>query len=351
MTAWEQVAERAAQQHGVVGRRDMEQLRVDRRRLDGWVSRRFLSRVAPGVWRVNGTPETWEQQLRIGLLYLGDDAMVSHEAAAQLHRFDRTPPDRIEFLVPLARRRWALPVGLLHTSKRIERLDRVVVDGWPVTSATRTVLDLAMRQPGRERLEAAIDSAVRMRLSAPIVLQRRLEGLRGPGRWGCRLVDELTIDAGGESVLERRFLELLRRNGLPRPTTQRWFRIDGRSIGRADFTFDEHRMVVEVSGGRGHSSPAERAKDAQRRNELQDIGQQVFEYTWEDVSRRPTYVARTMRERLAGQTDGTREGTSHGTTPTGHGTEPPTVASTEQDNAVAMGQTRWRQADCAHAPD
>lgn len=307
MATWEQVAERASRQQGVIGRVDLEQFGVDRRRLDSWVSRRFLSRVAPGVWRVNGAPATWEQQLRIGLLYLGDDAMVSHDAAAQLHGFDRTPPDRIEYLVPRAERRWSLPIGLLHTSTRIERLDRVRVDGWPVTSATRTVLDLAMRQPGRERLEAAIDSAIRMRLSAPIVLQRRLERLRGPGRWGCRLVDELTIDAGGESVLERRFLELLRRNGLPRPTTQRWFRVEGRSIGRADFSFDEQQMVIEVSGGRGHSSPAERAKDAQRRNELQDIGQQVFEYTWEDVTRRPSYVVRTMRERLAERADGDRD--------------------------------------------
>lgn len=299
MGTWNEVTRRAARSHGVIGRGDLDRSGVGQRQIENWVRRGMVERMAPSVWRITGSPDTWEQRLRVGLLYLGPEAMVSHEAAAQLHGFDRTPCDRLEFLVPRGMRTTRLPFGSVHTSDRIEPLDRVLVGGWPVTSATRTVLDLAMRQPGRERLEAAIDSAVRMRLSAPVVLQRRLERLRGPGRWGCRLVDELTIDAGGESMLERRFLELLRRNGLPRPTTQRWFRIDGRSVGRADFVFEDHRIVVEVSGGRGHSSSAERTKDAQRRNELQDLGWRVFEYTWDDVTRRPSYVVRTMRERLA----------------------------------------------------
>lgn len=321
MGTWEELARRGSNRHGVIGRDDLERWEIGQRQLESWTRRGLLERLAAGVWRIAGSPDTWEQRLQAGLIHLGPAALVSHEAAAQLHGFDRTPPGHIDFLVPRGTRRVRLTFGNVHTSTRIERLDRVMVDGWPVTSATRTVLDLAMRQPGRERLEAAIDSAVRMRLSAPIVLQRRLERLRGPGRWGCRLVDELTIDAGGESVLERRFLELLRRNGLPRPTTQRWFRVEGRSIGRADFSFDQHRMIVEVSGGRGHSSPAERAKDAQRRNELQDIGQRVFEYTWEDVTRRPSYVVRTMRERLAERIDGTGDEIDDGV-PTG----PPTDA-------------------------
>jgi hypothetical protein len=255
--------------------------------------------MAPRVWRIAGSPDIWEQRLQAGLLYLGDRALVSHEAAAQLHGLDRTPADRVEFLVPRSCRRGSLAFATVHTTDRSPRIDRVRVHGFPVTSATRTVLDLAMQRPGRARLEAAIDSAVRTRASAPEVLQRRLAQLRGSGRWGCRLVDELTLDSGGESMLERRFLELMRTSGLPRPTTQRWFRVEGRPIGRADFVYEAHRMVVEVSGRIGHAADGERAKDAQRRNELQDIGWRVFEYTWNDVTRRPTYVTRTMRERLA----------------------------------------------------
>jgi len=75
-------------------------------------------------------------------------------------------------------------------------------------------------------------------------------------------------------------------------------RAGSRTIARVDFLFD-HGVVIEVSGRLGHSSDAERGGDAQRRNELQDIGRRVFECTWRDVTERPGYVATTLRERLA----------------------------------------------------
>ncbi len=58
-------------------------------------------------------------------------------------------------------------------------------------------------------------------------------------------------------------------------------------------------MIVEVSGQKGHASPAERARDAQRRNELQDLGVRVFDYTFDDVTNRSDMVRRTLRIRLA----------------------------------------------------
>ncbi len=65
-----------------------------------------------------------------------------------------------------------------------------------------------------------------------------------------------------------------------------------------DFLFDDANIVVEVSGQHGHSSPAERARDAQRRNELQDIGRRVYEYTWDDVTKRPGHVRSTLIKRF-----------------------------------------------------
>ena len=59
-------------------------------------------------------------------------------------------------------------------------------------------------------------------------------------------------------------------------------RCDGQTFARVDFLFEDHGIVIEVSGRKGHSSPSERARDAQRRNELQDGGRRVYEYTWED---------------------------------------------------------------------
>jgi very-short-patch-repair endonuclease len=106
------------------------------------------------------------------------------------------------------------------------------------------------------------------------------------------------VDAGGETRLERLFLQLVRRAGLPRPVTQRVIRADGRHVARVDFLFEAPRVVVEVTGRVGHSSPADRARDAQRRNELIDLGFRVYEYTWHDVRSRGPHVIATLRARL-----------------------------------------------------
>ena len=73
-------------------------------------------------------------------------------------------------------------------------------------------------------------------------------------------------------MLERQFLRLVNRSGLPMPKPQVVHARDGQFVARVDFLFPDPGVVVEVSGGRGHSSAADRAKDARRRNELQDMG-------------------------------------------------------------------------------
>jgi very-short-patch-repair endonuclease len=261
------------------------------------VSSGTLERVAPRVYAVPGAPRTHRFRLRLGLLSLGDRSWVSYEAAAGLHGLDRSNPEAVEFTVPRSKRGIDLPFSV-HTTDMIKPIDFVEVAGFRATSATRTIIDLAHARAHPRRIEAAIDSAVRLGLSSPEVISKRVETLRGSGRWGCRLIDDLLDDAGGHTMLERRFLQLVRRAGLPRPRTQVVHRKNGRHVARVDFLFDEANVVVEVSGQLGHSTPFDRGRDAQRRNELQDIGRRVYEYTWEDVTKRPAYVRSTLIQRL-----------------------------------------------------
>jgi very-short-patch-repair endonuclease len=258
----------------------------------GWVTW-----VAPRVVAVTGSPVTWRQSLWAGVLSLGADAVVSHRAAAALHGFDRAFGDAVEFTLLRTGRGRSAPFRI-HTTDTLPPLDRVRIDGIPTTSATRTVIDLARARVPQRELAAAIDSAIRLGRSAPSVLAARLADLRGPGRWGCRRIDELLIDAGGHSPLERSFLKLVRVAGLPRPETQRVHRMDGRTVARVDFLFEPYDLVVEVSGRRGHSSDDERAHDAQRRNELQALGRTVYEYTRWQVEHEPARVRREVTAHL-----------------------------------------------------
>ena len=148
----------------------------------------------------------------------------------------------------------------VHTASELAKLDRITVSGYPCTSGTRTVIDLARLRIASVQLEAAVDSSVRGGWSAPLVIVERLGELRGPGRWGARTLDRLLLDSGGHTMLERRFLELVRLAGLPRPRTQVIFRHGATTFARVDFIWDGVGVVVEVSGSKGHSSPSERGQ-------------------------------------------------------------------------------------------
>jgi hypothetical protein len=252
------IFEAAGHQYGALTHRQLRDLGVSAKAQRTAVSAGWMIRAAPGVIVLAAAPQTWEQRLQVGLLALGRDAWVSHEAAASLLGLDRSPPDRAEFTVPRGCRSVAIPRAVVHTARDVGRLDVITVRGFRCASATRTVLDLAASGADEARLGAAIDSAVRLHLTAPLVLVERLAEFRGHGRNGVRLLDKLLLDSGGETVLERRFLTLVRRAGLERPATQRRVRCDGRRVARVDFCWNDLHVVVEVTGQLGHSNPVDR---------------------------------------------------------------------------------------------
>jgi very-short-patch-repair endonuclease len=286
----------AADQDGAVGVGQLRECGVTARAQRAAERRGQLIAVEPDVCVVFGSPDTWHRRLRVGLLALGPDAFVSHEAAAQLHGLPGFVDERVEFTSLRQRRSRQLNGATVHTTTMVGPHDVLPVNGFRCASATRAILDLAGSRLPEHRVESAIDGAVRLRLSAALVLETRLAAMRN--RRGVRLLDRLLIDSGGESELERRFLRLVREHGLPRPITQRRIKRSSGQVARVDFLYAAERLVVEVSGRLGHATDEERRKDAQRRNELQDLGYFVCEYTWGDVTRRPRYVITTLRERL-----------------------------------------------------
>lgn len=296
MDRWLALTAYTADHHGLVDRTELTRLGVRKPELERWVATSRLERCAPRVWRLVGAPASWEQQLLVGLLTLGPAAAVSHRAAAALHGFDRFEPGPVQFLVPPGKRGSRFD-GDVRSSGSLRRGDTVTVRGLRVTSATRTIVDL-VGAVDREDLAAAIDSAVRKRISAPAAIEHRISALRGPRRHAAYLVGSVLRHAGGESMLERRLLELIDEHGLPEPQPQVVFRAGRRTIARVDFHWAEQRLVVEVSGELGHASARERADDARRRNELQELGLDVYEFTFEQVTADPMSVVRILRRRL-----------------------------------------------------
>lgn len=288
----------AATQEGLLSAADLTGASVSAQQRRWQIDRGWIEPIAPRVYRIAGAPDTHRQRLRAGLLSLGERSWVSFEAAAALHGLDRSDRSAVEFTIERYQVRSQLG-WTVHTTKFVAPLDTVVVEGFRAMSATRTVLDLALARSSRRRVEAAFDSAVRLGLSHPTVLEERLRTLRGSGRWGVSMIERILPDSGGHSPLERSFLRIVREADLPRPATQIVQRsATGRHVARVDFLFEQYRLIVEVSGRLGHVSDAERANDARRRNELQDLGFTVIEYTSTHIWEHTDWVRSDLRTRL-----------------------------------------------------
>jgi very-short-patch-repair endonuclease len=283
--------ELAARQHHLVTRADVA--------TRGLTSQQWCDRLDQGLWvaasegvfRHVATPLTWDLRVRAAALSLGRDAALYGPTAARWWGLDGFVDDHVEFVVPRIRRSLD-PSVRLHTTKQWNAGDLMSHNGVRTTTAIRTIIDLAASRHSPAEIENAIDSAVRLRLASIPRLTKRMGELTN-GRRGIQLLREILLDSGGESYLERRFLRLIRGARLPGPTCQVVHATNGR-VMRVDFEFRATNVIVEVSGRLGHTSDRDRQKDARRRNELQQLGKTVLEFTTVDVLTSPVYVLTTL---------------------------------------------------------
>lgn len=276
-----------------------------------------LVSIYQGVYRGAGVPDSWLVRLVGSTLFLSGRAIAGLATAARLHALPGFEHDDTVEFVRISESRGIGGRVTVHTSRRPDAVDRCrlpipgleaagipralrgvgVLRSIDATTPTRTVIDLSSRLavPALSRL---LDSTISLRKTSVDLLAERLESLRDSGVSGVRRMDQVLIDSGVESWLERRFLELLRESGLPRPRCQVVFKEGTKTIARVDFLFDGTRVVVEVSGRRGHVTDAERRKDARRRNDLQRAGMVVIEFVTSDIVNEPGYVVMTLRRAL-----------------------------------------------------
>jgi hypothetical protein len=260
------------------------------------VSSGLLVRVGTHTYRFAGTALAWRGQLHAGLLDLGDDALVAGRAAAALHGLDGFAPGPLEFVVSRAHRDRRSP-GVVRSASAVPLLDRTRVDGLAVTTTAMTIIHLAAGA-SRQDLANALDSAVRLGLTAPEVVRRRLLAHRHQRLAGVALLDDVLVDAGVQSVLERRFLRLIRQAGLPQPEMQRVYRRGSRLVARVDFEFAPLSIIVEVGGQKGYLTRRERQRQERRRSQLQLLGKVIYFFSYEDVADDPSYVMATVRAAL-----------------------------------------------------
>jgi len=241
------------------------------------------------------------EQVSEQLAGLGPTARCAQPTAAALIGFDNfklRPP--YHFVVPRGINRHR--VGhFVHRTLYLPPIDCETAHGLPVTSPTRTLIDLAVTCTPK-LLTAALDGALRDRLTTEEFLHRRIVELRSRGRYGIpkllAVIEGVEASRGGHSWLERHYLELIATAGLPAPTTQATLgKRDGRLI-RVDCRFPGTRLVVELLGYRYHRTELQMRHDAERINRLQLDGFMVVQFTYSQVVQEPEHVVAQSLEAL-----------------------------------------------------
>jgi hypothetical protein len=285
------IAALAARQEGVVDHAQLRALGVSpqaigRRIAGGSLHPRYRGVYAVGHPVLSVAGERWA-----AVRSCGDGAVLSHATAADAWGLRATASRAIHVTVPsLSGRRSR---SRLRVHRRLLPDDEVTkLDGLPITTAARTLLDLAAGGLRGRRLEAALDHAERRLRVDWAAMHRLLERHRGrPGVPALR--ETLNRYAPGAvdtfSELEEIVLELCDDLGLPRPQVNTV--IEGE---RRDFYWPGSRLVVEADSYRYHRSPSALNDDRERDVRLQLAGLIALRFTYEQCTKRRNYVRESI---------------------------------------------------------
>ncbi|HEY8583967.1 MAG TPA: DUF559 domain-containing protein [Capillimicrobium sp.] len=283
----------AAAQHGVVAASQlvgegMSTSAIGRAAESGWLVRKYR-----GVYAVGHDCLTLHGEWMAAVLAGGEGTSLSHRSSAAARSLRPDARSAIDITVP-GRRGLAQP-GLVAHRCKLHPDDVTTLDGIPITTVSRSLLDLAEVVPFHQ-LRRAVERAEELRLFDLNEMHATLA--RAVGRRGTkplrRVLDDLVDRPTGTRLeLEARALDLIRAHDLPTPAVNTL-------VGpyEVDLLWREQRLVVELDSWAHHrqrrSFETDRARDA----DLQAAGYRVARFTWQHVTQRPAWVADTLRSLL-----------------------------------------------------
>jgi hypothetical protein len=189
-----------------------------------------------------------------------------------------TSPAKVDVTVPGTSRK-SRPKIRVHRTRRLDPADIITIDGIPVTSLARTLIDLAgVTHP--ETLVKAIEASERLERFDLNAIDAAIA--RAPTRKGVkrlrRALAAYRPPPTTKSGFERRVLKRLHAEGVPEP------HINSIVHGEeADLHWPAARLIVELDGTPYHRSPRELARDRRKDVVWHRNGELVLRFTDEQV--------------------------------------------------------------------
>ena len=286
------VAAAAARQHGVLS---VDELRACGLSLDAISVRANNGRLHPlhkCVYAVGHANPTLDGCYLAAVKACGDGAVLCLWSSAVVQNII-TWEDRYPDVLVLGQSAPQHPRIKGHRTSYLPAKHVTTVRGIPVTTAARTLLDLAAVMPER-RLRRAARQAQFLKLTT---IGSLAEVLRGPGptrgrKKLARIIGEHA--APTQSELEDVVLDLILRAGFIHPLVNAPLFISGHRV-EPDFCWPEQRLVIEADGPH-HDDPLERAADKERQALLEAHGYRVVRVTWVQAIAHPAVTLRRFAE-------------------------------------------------------
>lgn len=290
----------AGRQHGVVTYAQLRSLGVSaaavQRRLEGG----RLHRIHRGVYAVGHEVLTVDGRRMAAVLACGDDAVLSHRTAAK--KWGLVSGDGARWHVTVPRQsggRQGPSSVVVHHPRRLDPRDVTVLDGVPITTIARTIVDLADVIDGN-RLARAVHEAEVLRVLDVAAVHRALQ--RAPGRQGRRellaVLAAHTAQPSTKSELEDRFRKLCRDHDLPVPTTNTYIDLSTTTPAEIDALFADAKVIVELDGAAVHHTRRAFERDRARDAALAARGYVVMRFTWRRLADEPAAAMADLRQAL-----------------------------------------------------
>jgi hypothetical protein len=257
--------------------------------------------VLPKVFSVvEQQPVEWRRRVLAACLWAGGEARASHRSAGPLWQLDGVPGGHVEITMKGVRESPEAGI-IVRSALVVPAMQRL--EGIPVTSATKTLVDLAsvLTEPD---LELAVEDALRRRLTSLPRLRIAIE--ESAGRRGIAALRRIADDhregqPPTDSGLEAKVLRILKHAALPPPCNQLVVEDAGGKKARLDFAYPDARVALEVDGFRWHSGRRAWRRDRGRLNRLVMAGWRVVHVTQEDVEQGGLHFVAALRSFLGQQ--------------------------------------------------
>jgi len=172
---WDQLFEVAVNQHGFVTTRDAVSLGLPRSYLGKMKARGAIEGVSYGLYRFPQVPVTEYTPFMEAVLWVGQDAVLSHDAVLSLFGLANANPNVIRVSTPRRVRRSDPPAAIEIIRRTLPDADQTVYEAIPSTTVARALLDcrgLVMQSRLVEAAhEAVVEGLVRRRDIAGLLEQ------------------------------------------------------------------------------------------------------------------------------------------------------------------------------------